>query len=112
MTRFYVIAIYAKIDRFHRRVQDFVRGGAKALLAPGGGGGKALLARASLFGGAIFCVGGGPRPPWPPPLDPRMGFPNKCLRLSDYCGINFKMASLWVPLCPLFGFIVVTDMQL
>ena len=52
----------------HRRIQDFVRGGAKALLAPGGGGGKALLARASLFGGAIFCgEGGGPRPPWPPP---------------------------------------------
>ena len=55
--------------RSHRRIQDFVRGGAKALLAPGGGGGaKALLARASLFGGAIFCgEGGGPRPPWPPP---------------------------------------------
>ena len=45
----------------HRRIQDFVRGGAKA-----------LLARASLFGGAIFCGEGGPRPPWPPPLDPRM----------------------------------------
>ena len=32
-----------------------------------GGGGKALLARASLFGGAIFCGEGGARPPWPPP---------------------------------------------
>ena len=41
---------------YHRRIQDFVRGG-----------GKALLARASLFGGAIFCGEGGPRPPWPPP---------------------------------------------
>ena len=60
------------MDMYHRRIQDFVRGGgAKALLAPGGGGGgaKALLARASLFGGAIFCGegGGGQGPLGPPP---------------------------------------------
>ena len=51
----------------HRRIQDFVRGGGKALLAPRGGGAKALLARASLFGGAIFCGEGGAKAPLPPP---------------------------------------------
>ena len=36
-------------------------------MAPGGGG-KALLARASLFGGAIFCgEGGGGQGPLAPP---------------------------------------------
>ena len=54
-------------DRPHRRIQDFVRGGGARPSWPPGGGGKALLARASLFGGAIFCgEGGGARPPWPP----------------------------------------------
>ena len=42
-------------------------------MAPRGGGAKALLARASLFGGAIFCgEGGGGQGPLGPPLDPRM----------------------------------------
>ena len=70
----------------HRRIQDFVRGGGGAIRPswppgggarpswPPGGGGKALLARASLFGGAIFCgEGGGKAPLAPPPPDPRMG---------------------------------------
>ena len=51
----------------HRRIQDFVRGG------------KALLARASLFGGAIFCGEGGGKAPLAP-LDPRM--------LSDQGSVN------------------------
>ena len=71
-TRFNMHACY--VQCMHRRIQDFVRGG-QGPLGPRGGGGKALLARASLFGGAIFCGegggGGGARPPWPPP-DPRM----------------------------------------
>ena len=56
----------------HRRIQDFVRGGGQGPLGPRGGA-KALLARASLFRGAIFCgEGGGAKAPVAPPLDPRM----------------------------------------
>ena len=55
----------------HRRIQDFVRGGPRPSWPPGGGA-KALLARASLFGGAIFCGEGGAKAPLAPPLDPRM----------------------------------------
>ena len=57
----------------HRRIQDFVRGGGgQGPLGPRGGG-KALLARASLFGGAIFCgEGRGAKAPLAPPQDPRM----------------------------------------
>ena len=52
---------------FHRRIQDFVRGGGPRPSSPGGGGGKALLACASLFGGAIFCGEGGAKAPLAPP---------------------------------------------
>ena len=55
----------------HRRIQDFVRGGGQGPLGPwGGGGGGARPSwppppwiRALLFGGAIFCGGGGARGP-------------------------------------------------
>ena len=49
-------------DKVHRRIQDFVRGG-----GPGS---------APDYLGEQFFVGrgGGARPPWPPPLDPRLRY--------------------------------------
>ena len=89
---------------FHRRIQDFVRGGGKALFPPGGGA-KALLACASLFGGAIFCVWGGARP-WPP-LDPRMLLPPSTVTLLALMTVfpgtatlaNTEMVTNWAVWC-------------
>ena len=93
---------------FHRRIQDFVRGGgAKALFPPGGGGGaKALLACASLFGGAIFCGGGG-QGLGPPPLDPRMLLPPSTVTLLALMTVfpgtatlaNTEMVTNWAVWC-------------
>ena len=71
----YLYYRYRSIYYPHRRIQDFVTGG-KALLAPRGGGAKALLApldpRLTIWGSNFLWGGGGARPPWPPPPDPRL----------------------------------------
>ena len=63
----HVVYILLKVDQLHRRIQDFVRGGGgKALLPPPPGSAPDYL------GEQYFVGRGGPRPPWPPRLDPRL----------------------------------------
>ena len=63
---------------YHRRIQDFVRGGAKALLAPGGGGARPSWPAPHYLGEQYF-VGRGGQGPLGPPLDPRMTICEDCM---------------------------------
>ena len=74
---------------FHRRIQDFVRGGPRPSWPPGGGGPRPSWPAPHYLGEQYFVGrGGGPRPPWPP-LDPRMG--SKGYRSAQHYNLN----SLW-----------------
>ena len=67
--------------KLHRRIQDFVGGGGgQGPLGPHGSAPDYCAAVNCLGGGEFFCgEGGGPRPPCPPPLDPRLSCERFCV---------------------------------